>query len=114
MLPSWPTPLRATDHSMRSLGVKVPSGAAMPAFRKTSLPTGATKRSGVSRTNVLPGGVVGVGGAPAIGPTIGTAGVMVVAGSAGAIIPGTAVPGAYGTGGITADVGTTGGGVGSE
>src|SRR5215212_5995405 len=102
MVPSWPTPFRATDHSIRSLGVNVPSGAATPAFRKISLPTGATRRSGVSRTNVLPGGVVGLGGAPANGATIGTAGVTVPAGNVGETVPGTAVPGAYGTGGITA------------
>src|SRR4051794_40395795 len=114
MVPSWPTPFRATDHSMRSFGVKVPSGPATPAFRKTSLPTGATKRSGVSRTKVLPGGVVGVGGAPANGATIGTAGVTLAAGKGGETVPGMAVAGAYGTGGITVGGGTIGGGVGSE
>src|SRR3954453_20268012 len=111
MLPSWPAPLRATDHSIRSLGVKVPSGAITPAFRKTSLPTGATKRSGVSRTKVLPGGVVGVGGAPAGGATIGTAGVTLAAGNTGETIPGMAVAGSYGTGGINVGGGTIGGGV---
>ena len=58
---------------------------------------------------MLPGGVVGVGGAPATGATIGTAGVTVAAGNEGATAPGT-----EGIGGIAAGGGTIGGGVGSE